>query len=337
MIEQPLLVPAPPFRLEISDPGSLDGLTWQPAVRQAPGFGEVEIHICAVGLNFRDVMKALGIYPDDSESSPTICGDCSGRIVAVGEGVEGLKVGDDVLGIAPVSFSSFAIIPTHLLQPKPSNLSFEEAATIPSTFLTAYYALYYLGKLSKGDRVLIHAAAGGVGLAAVQLSQRVGAEIFATAGNPEKQEFLRSLGVEHIMDSRSIAFAGEVMQLTGGKGVDVILNSLAGEFIPKSLSVLAKFGRFLEIGKQDIYQNSQLGLYPFRNNLSFFAIDFEQIWLERPDFNVALFREIMQCFQDETLKPLPHKVFPISEVRAAFRYMRKAKHIGKIVVSFPKE
>jgi NADPH:quinone reductase-like Zn-dependent oxidoreductase len=337
MIEEPLIVPASPFRLEISDPGSLDGLTLQPAARQSPGFGEVEIQVCAAGLNFRDVMKALGIYPDDSEGSPTICGDCAGRIVAVGEGVEGLKIGDEVVGIAPVSFGSFATIPTYLLQPKPSHLSFEEAVTIPSTFLTAYYALYHLGRLSKGERVLIHAAAGGVGLAAVQLSQRVGAEIFTTAGNPEKREFIRSLGVQHVMDSRSVAFADEVMKLTEGKGMDVILNSLAGEFIPKNLSVLAKFGRFLEIGKQDIYQNSHLELYPFRNNLSFFAIDLEQVWLERPDFTAALFREVIQCFEDGALKPLPHRVFPISEVRAAFRYMRKSKHIGKIVVSFPKE
>jgi NADPH:quinone reductase-like Zn-dependent oxidoreductase len=281
-------------------------------------------------------MKALGIYPDIPEGFITFSGDCAGKIVAVGEDVEGFEIGDEVMGIAPISFSSFATIPTYLLVPKPSNLSFEEAVTIPSTFLTAYYALYNLGRLSKGDRVLIHAATGGVGLAAVQLSQIAGAEIFATAGNPEKREFLCSLGVNYVMDSRTLAFADEVMELTNGKGVDVILNSLAGEFISKSLSVLAKFGRFLEIGKRDIYENSQLGLYPFRNNLSFFAIDLEQVWLERPDFTMSLFREVMRSFEDGILKPLPHKVFPIFEVVSAFRYMRKAKHIGKIVVSLIK-
>jgi NADPH:quinone reductase-like Zn-dependent oxidoreductase len=335
MTEKTLPVPDPPFRLEISAPGVLDELVLQSTMRQPPDRGEVEIQNCAVGLNFREVLKALGIYPDMPEGSINFGGDCAGRIVAVGEGVEGLAIGDEVTGIAPVCFSSFATVPAHLVVPKPTHLSFDEAATIPSVFLTAYYALYCLGRLSQGDRVLIHAATGGVGLAAVQLSQIAGAEIFATAGSPEKREFLRSLGVEHVMDSRSVAFADEVMALTDGQGVDVILNSLAGEFIPKSLSVLAKFGRFLEIGKQDIYRNSQLELYPFRNNLSFFAIDLEQVWIERPDFTLCLFRELMQSFEDGRLKPLPHQVFPISEVRAAFRYMRRAKHIGKIVVSLP--
>lgn len=335
MTEKTLVLPDSPFRLEISAPGVLDELVLQSTVRQSPGRGEVEIRVCAVGLNFREVLKALGIYPDLPEGSINFSGDCAGRIVAIGSGVEGLAIGDEVLGIAPICFSSFAIVPAHLLVPKPAHLSFEEAATIPSVFLTAYYALYSLGRLSQGERVLIHAAAGGVGLAAVQLCQMAGAEIFATVGSPEKREFLRSLGIKYVMHSRSLAFADEVMKTTEGKGVDVILNSLAGEFIPKSLSVLAKFGRFLEIGKQDIYQNSQLGLYPFRNNLSFFAIDLEQVWIERPDFTLFLFWELMQYFRDGRLKPLPHQVFPISEVPAAFRYMRKSKHIGKIVVSVP--
>nr|AGH69807.1 enoyl reductase [Nostoc sp. 'Peltigera membranacea cyanobiont'] len=336
MVEKPLFVPVPPFYLEISIPGILDELTLQPTTRQPPACGEVEIQVCAVGLNFKEVMKALGIYPDNSEGYVTFSGDFAGKIVALGEDVEEFEIGDEVIGIAANSFSSFAIVPIHCVVPKPANLSFEEAVTIPCTFLTAYYALHHLGRLSKGDRVLIHAATGGVGLAAVQLSQMVGAEIFATAGNPQKREFLSSLGIKYVMDSRSVAFADEVMELTDGKGVDVILNCLAREFIPKSLSVLAKFGRFLEIGKRDIYENSQLGLYPFRNNLSFFAINLSQVWLERPHFTVSLFREVMQCFEDGVFKPLPYKVFPISEVVSAFRYMRKAKHIGKIVVSLTK-
>ncbi len=336
MIEKPLFVPTPPFCLEIYTPGILDELTLQPTIRQPPASHEVEIEVCAVGLNFKEVMKALGIYPDNSEGHVTFGGDFAGKIVAIGEDVKEFKIGDEVMGIGAKSFSSFATVPTHCLVAKPANLSFEEAVTIPGTFLTAYYALQHLGRLNKGERVLIHAAAGGVGLAAVQLSQMVGAEIFATAGNSQKREFLRSLGIKYVMDSRSVAFADEVMELTGGKGVDVILNSLAGEFIPKSLSVLAKFGRFLEIGKRDIYENSQLGLYPFRNNLSFFAINLGQVWLERPDFTVSLFREVMQCFEDGVFQPLPYKVFPISEVVSAFRYMRKTKHIGKIVVSLTK-
>jgi len=335
MTEKTLVLPDAPFRLEISAHGVLDELVLQSTVRQSPGRGEVEIQVCAVGLNFREVMKALGVYPGLPEGPINFGGDCAGRIVALGSGVDGFMIGDEVLGMAPICFSSFAIVSAHLLVPKPPHLSFEEAVTIPSVFLTAYYALYSLTRLSQGECVLIHAAAGGVGLAAVQICQMAGAEIFATAGSPEKREFLRSLGIKYVMDSRSVAFADEVMKTTDGKGVDVILNSLAGEFIPKSLSVLAKLGRFLEIGKQDIYQNSQLGLYPFRNNLSFFAIDLEQVSIERPDFTLFLFQELMQYFRDGRLKPLPHQVFLISQVRTAFRYMRRSKHIGKIVVSLP--
>jgi NADPH:quinone reductase-like Zn-dependent oxidoreductase len=333
MIEKILHIPESSFRLDISTPGILDELTLRPNKRCLPGSGEVEIQVCAMGLNFREVMKALGIYPDTTDESLTFTGDCVGRIVAVGKDVEGFQVGDEVMGIGLTGFSSYTTIPTHLLVRKPTNLSFEDAVTIPITFQTAYYALYYLGRLSKGERVLIHAAAGGVGLAAVQLSQQIGAQIFATAGTPEKREYLHSLGINYVMDSRSLAFADEVMDITNGKGVDIVLNSLAGEYIPKSLSILGRYGRFLEIGKRDVYQNSKLELYPFRNNLSFFAIDLEQVWLDRPAFTASLFRKVMQYFEDGTLKPLPYQVFPISEVVSAFRYMRKAKHIGKIVVS----
>ncbi|MGH2621008.1 MAG: type I polyketide synthase, partial [Anaerolineales bacterium] len=193
--------------------------------------------------------------------------------------------------------------------------------------------LHHLARLRAGERILIHAAAGGVGLAAIQFAQHVGAEIFATAGSPEKREFLRSLGVRHVMDSRSLDFADEVMALTGGKGVDVVLNSLAGDAIPKSISVLDAYGRFLEIGKRDIYQNSKLNLRPFRKNLSFFAIDLGRLFQERPAVAGELLREVMQHIEAGHLRALPTRTFPISEVESAFRYMAQAKHTGKIALS----
>src|SRR5262249_33983624 len=156
------------------------------------------------------------------------------------------------IALAPASFSTFVTTAADFVVPKPDALSFEEAATIPVAFLTASYALHHLAKMSVGDRVLIHAAAGGVGMAAVQLAQRAGAEIFGTAGNPEKRAFLQALGVHHVMDSRSLDFANEVMERTGGQGVNIVLNSLAGAFIPASLAVLGAHGRFVEIGKRDI-------------------------------------------------------------------------------------
>ena len=322
-----------PFRLESSTPGMLDSLTLRAAERRMPGPGEVEIRVVAAGLNFRDIMKAMGLYPAGPEETQWLGDECAGTIVAVGEGVVDFEVGEEVIAAAPASFGAFATTPADFVARKPAHLSFEEAASVPVAFLTASYALHHLGRLSRGERVLIHAAAGGVGLAAVQLARRAGAEIFATAGSPEKREFLSSLGVEHVMDSRSLAFADEVMERTGGEGVDLVLNSLAGEAIPKSLSVLRANGRFLEIGKRDIYQNSQLGLKYLRNNLSFFAIDLAALFARRPDFCGTMLRELTRELENRTLKPLPIRVFPISEVEGAFRHMAQARHIGKIVVS----
>ncbi|MDF5718965.1 MAG: SDR family NAD(P)-dependent oxidoreductase [Rhizonema sp. PD37] len=331
------LASSQPFRLEISKSGILDNLMLRAIKRPKPGPGEVEIQVCAAGLNFKDVAKAMNLLADvnleENFSERSLGLECAGIISEIGSGVEGFEIGDLVIAFAPHSFSTHTTTDIRFVVRKPAHISFEEAATIPVVFLTAYYALHYLTRISKGDRILIHAAAGGVGLAAIQLAQKAGAEIFATAGSPEKREFLKALGVHHVMDSRSTAFVDEVMELTDGKGVDIVLNSLVGEAIPKSLSVLARFGRFIEIGKRDIDQNSKLGLRPFGNNLSFFAVDLDQLWHDRPDFAGELFQELMKHFWEQTLHPLPHRVFPIKKALDAFRYMARALHIGKIVIS----
>jgi acyl transferase domain-containing protein/aryl carrier-like protein len=325
-----------PFRLEISEPRLLDALTLRETRREAPGPGEVEIKVHAAGLNFMDVMKAVGIYPAEDFSETTWLGsECAGTVVAVGEGVSEFRLGDEVIAVASGCFSAFVKTDANLVVRKPSHLSLEEAATIPIVFLTAYYALGHLARLRKGERILIHAAAGGVGLAAIQFAQHIGAEVLATAGSPEKRELLRSLGVQWVMDSRSLDFADEVMEITGGAGVDVVLNSLSGEAIPKSISVLGAYGRFLEIGKRDIYQNSKLGLRPFRNNLSYFAIDISRLCFRTPEVAGEFFRELMRYFEDGALRPVPHRAFSISDPVSAFRYMAQAKHTGKIVLSLP--
>jgi myxalamid-type polyketide synthase MxaB len=318
------------FALGTVKPGRLDNLRLQPTARHKPGTGQVEIQVYATGLNFRDVMNAMGVYPGD----PIPFGaECAGIITALGEHVGGLHIGDAVVAVAPNSFSTFAITDAHLVVPKPSQLSFEEAATIPIVFLTAHYALNHLARMAPGERVLIHAAAGGVGLAAIQLAQRAGAEIFATAGSPEKRAFLQYIGVQHVMDSRSLAFADEVMRRTNGEGVDIVLNSLAGEYIPKGLSTLRSYGRFLEIGKTDMYQNRPLDLYPFHNNLSYFAIDLDRVSRDRPALTYSLFLELIDFFNEGVLRPLPRTVYPVQEVVNAFRYMAQRKNIGKVVVS----
>src|SRR5262249_16235152 len=178
---------------------------------------------------------------------------------------------------------AYATVPAPFVALKPKSMSFEEAATTPIAFLTAYYALHHQGRLARGERALIHAAAGGVGLAAVQICREAGAEIYATAGTPEKRDFLRSLGIKHIYDSRSLAFASEIMRDPRQEGVDVVLNSLAGEAIEAGLDVLRDGGRFLEIGKQDIYKNTRLGLLPFRRNITFSAIHLDAVLRLRQD------------------------------------------------------
>jgi phthiocerol/phenolphthiocerol synthesis type-I polyketide synthase C len=318
------------FSLDIARPGQLDTLKLQPAPRLEPGPGQVEIEVYAAGLNYRDVLNAMGVYPGD----PIPLGaECAGKIARIGKDVEGFQVGDAVIAIAPSSFGRFATTSADLVVSRPGHLSFEEAATIPVTFLTAHYTLDYLARMRKGERVLIHAAAGGVGLSAVQLAQRAGTEVFATAGSPEKRAFLQYIGVKHVMDSRSLAFVEEVMQRTGGKGVDIVLNSLPGEYIPKSISLLAPHGRFLEIGKMDIYFNRTLDLYPFSNSLSYFAIDMDRLCRERSALIRSLFLELMEYFKEGTLKALPRYTFPISDAVGAFRYLAQRKNIGKVVVS----
>ncbi len=323
--------------LEITGPVGLDHLRLRTRTRQKPGQGEVEIQICATGLNFEDVAKTKNLPADPNlEGNLFERGfglECAGTITSIGEGVEGLEIGDEVIAFAPHSLGSYAITDARLVVHKPQSLSFEEAATIPLAFLTADHALHYLGRLSKGDRILIHAGASSVGLAAIQIAQQVGAEIFVTADSSEKQELLQALGVKHVMDSQPEAFVDEVRERTGGRGVDLVLNSLEGEAVAKSISLLNPYGRFVEIGKQNIHHNSKLNLRPFQNNLSFFAVDVARLLAERPDWAGSQLRQVMQYFAAETLHSLPYRVFPISKVRSAFRCMAQAKQIGKIVVS----
>jgi acyl transferase domain-containing protein/ubiquinone/menaquinone biosynthesis C-methylase UbiE/acyl carrier protein len=330
-----------PFQVEITRPGILDNLRFVATERREPGPDEVEIAVHAAGLNFKDVMITMGLLPDEAleggYTGKALGMECSGTITAVGRDVAGLEVGDAVMTAAPGSLRTHLTISARYVVRKPSRVSFEGAATIPITFLTAYYSLNHLGRMQAGDRVLIHAAAGGVGLAAIQLAQRAGAEIYATAGTPGKRELLKAMGVKYVMDSRSLAFADEVMQFTEGRGVDIVLNSLAGEAIPKSLSILAPYGRFVEIGKRDIYEDSKVGLRPFRRNLSLFAVDLDKLCAERPELVGSFLQEVMRGFEDGSLHPLPHRVFAVPDIVSAFRYMAQAKHTGKVVVSMREE
>jgi phthiocerol/phenolphthiocerol synthesis type-I polyketide synthase C len=323
--------------LGFSAPGSLRNLEWFPLQNRELEPDEVEIEPQASGLNFRDVMYAMGLLSDEAVESgfagPTIGMECAGRVVRVGASVADFAPGDAVLGFAHACFASRVRTRSAAIVKKPEKLTFEEAATIPTTFFTVYYALRELARLRPGERVLVHGAAGGVGIAAVQLAKHLGAEVFATAGSAEKREFVRLLGADHVLDSRSLAFADDIRGITGGAGVDVVLNSLAGEAMVRSIDVLRPFGRFLELGKRDFYENTRIGLRPLRNNISYFGIDADQLMNVSPGLTSRLFAEIMALLEEGVVHALPYRVFAARRAGDAFRYMQQAKQIGKIVLS----
>jgi acyl transferase domain-containing protein/NADPH:quinone reductase-like Zn-dependent oxidoreductase/acyl carrier protein len=317
-------------QLTISERGLLDNLVLQPMTRRAPAQGEVEIRVRATGLNFRDVLNTLGLYP--GEAGP-LGSECAGEIVAVGEGVANWHVGDEVMALALGSFSTYAITRAEFVAPLPNNLSFEAAAALPIVFLTAQYGLCHLAHIQPGERVLIHAAVGGVGLAAVQIAQRAGAEIYGTASSPEKQAYLRSIGVQHVLNSRTLYFAPEIMRLTKGEGVDIVLNSLAGEFIAQSVSVLKPQGRFLEIGKRDIWSKEHVS--QVRADVAYHVYDLGDVMRDAPTLIQTMLHELGQSIEHGELKPLPLRVFGLHSAADAFRFMERARHIGKIVVTQP--
>lgn len=329
-----------PYHLQLSEYGTLDNLELVPLARRSPLPGEIEIEVAASGVNFRDVLNALGVLKDylqamgfaDSTEVP-FGGECAGVVTSVGSEVTNFVVGDRIIAAQAVgSLSSHITIDARFAIAMPEQLNYGEAATIPTTFLTAYYGLSYLAKIKPGDKILIHSAAGGVGQAAVQIAQQAGAEIYATASTG-KWEFLRESGIKYVMNSRTLDFADSVMKLTGGQGVDLVLNSLNGDFIPKSLDVLAPNGKFIEIGKVGIWDKEQV--IARRDDISYFPFDLLEVSQQNPELIATLFAELRQQFVEKTLHPLPHKTFPIQSVDQAFRYMAQAKHIGKVVISMP--
>jgi phthiocerol/phenolphthiocerol synthesis type-I polyketide synthase C len=335
----PTPIEAPTLSLGFQFPGQLRNLRWEAHPRRAFAADQIEVDVRATGLNFRDVMYALGLLSDEAIENgfagATLGFEFAGVVSRVGSEGTDFSAGDRVVGFGPSSFGNRVLTQAGAISHIPSGISFAAAATIPSTFFTVYYGLHHLARLQPEEKVLIHGAAGGVGIAAIQVAKWLGAEIYATAGSDEKRDFLRLLGVEHIFDSRSLAFADQILEQTGGQGVDVVLNSLAGEAINRNFQVLKPFGRFLELGKRDFYENTKVGLRPFRNNISYFGIDADQLMLVRPELTRRLFGEIMTLFADGVLHPLPYHTFEAEDIVDAFRYMQQARQIGKIVVTYP--
>ncbi len=325
-----------PVTLEIGQVGQLDSLFYRESKRRAPKADEVEIQVCSVALNFKDLLKVLGQLSSNVTAGTffeeTFGMECSGTVVAVGEKVESIKVGNEVLAAAQSGFTSYVTIPATYVMPKPSSIPLEELP-IWLGYLTSYYGLIDVARLQKGERVLIHNATGGVGLAAIEVARWVGAEIFATAGNDEKRAYLASLGIQHIFNSRSLAFADEIRTRTDNQGVDVVLSAMAGEALYQSFALLAPYGRYIEIGKKDIAENNALPMAAFNRNLTFAAIDFDRILKECPSLAQRLMSNVYQRFEAGDFQPMPVKLFPAAQASDAFRYFAQSKHIGKVVLN----
>lgn len=326
-------------RLEFKAQGSLENLRWRTALLPEPGPDQVIIQVRATGLNFRDLMWVMGLLQDEALENgfagPSLGMECAGDVLAVGSGVTGFAPGDRVLAFTPAGFADRVVTDAAACARLPESMDYAAAATLPTTFFTVHYAFQHLARLQPGERVLIHGAAGGVGIAAIQIATLMGAEIYVTAGSERKRDFLRLLGLTNIYDSRSLSFVDDVLDATGGQGVDVVLNTLAGEAVNKGLALLKPFGRFLELGKRDFYNDSLVGVRPLRNNVTYFGIDADQILKDRPALGAELFRELMANFEKGALAPLPYTFFPAEAIVDAFRTMQQSRHIGKIVVGPP--
>jgi acyl transferase domain-containing protein/NAD(P)-dependent dehydrogenase (short-subunit alcohol dehydrogenase family)/acyl carrier protein len=323
-----------PLRLESRERGLLDSLRFTPFTLQSPGRGEVLIKVKAAGMNFRDVLKALALYPAETADARIFGDEVAGEVTAVGEGVTNIAVGDSVFGLAVFGLATHSLARASDVRRMPKGLSFEEAATIPVVFMTAWYALKTVARMKAGEMILVHAGAGGVGMAAIQIAHHLGAEVIASAGSATKRALLKTLGVKHVIDSRRGDFAESVMELTNGRGVDVVLNALASEAIPMGLSCLAESGRFIEIGKRDIYLNSRIPLWSLRRNSSFHVVAMDAVFAGDEEQTRELMAEIAGLVEKGRLTPLPFRSFPASRIDAAFRLMAGGKHTGKVVVAF---
>ena len=329
--------PNEPFRLKRNDQGAGNQIELEAMVRRAPGEAEVEIQVEAAGANFIDALDMAGLLPFERD---WIGGEFAGTVVAVGGDVAKFQIGDRVVGLAPGAFASHVIAPAALVACLPGASltgphSFPEAATIPANVLTAKMALCDIGRLKAGERVLIHAAAGGTGLAAVRVAMALGAEVYATASQG-KWQYLKSIGVRHIFDSRSLSFAGEVMDATSGKGVHVVLNSLTGEYVDEGLKILASRGRFVEIGKRDIRSSEQV--HKVRTDVEYHVFDLMAICesiVSGDQGYASAPRSLFDEHAELTItQPLPKTVFPMEEASRAIRYLQRAHHIGKVVLDF---
>ena len=315
------------WKLVQDEAGALEELHAEPRPASPLEPGEVRVSVDVCGLNFLDVFRAIGLVRGGHLGS-----EFCGRIREVGSRVTTVSPGDRVVGLAFGAMGAEAVTLEELVAPAPPKLPTAALATMPEVFVTAALSFELTG-LEAGDRVLIHAGAGGVGLAAIQMARAAGAEVFATASAP-KREYLRSLGVKHVFDSRQTAFGKEILEVTGGTGVNVVVNSLTGEgFIEASLSCLAKGGRFVELARRDILSKEEMT--ETRPDVAYSILELDVLKVQHPARPGAALRQVMRRLEAGELKPLIHAMWPLSETRSAMAFMRGARHIGKIILAAP--
>ncbi|WP_117407080.1 type I polyketide synthase, partial [Mycobacterium marinum] len=325
------------MRLQIRTPGDLQTMEFVAFDRVAPGPGQIEVAVSTSSINFADVLVSFGRYNSPDGQMPQLGTDFAGVVTAVGPDVTDHQVGDRVGGMSPHGcWATFVTCDGALATPIPAGLTDAQAAAVTTAHATAWYGLHDLGRIRAGDKVLIHSGTGGVGQAAIAIARAAGAEIYATAGSPKRRQVLRDMGIEHVYDSRSIEFAEAIRADTDGYGVDIVLNSLTGAAQRAGLELLAWGGRFVEIGKRDIYGDTKMGLFPFRRNLSFYGVDLGMLSITHP----RLIRELLTTVYQHTAEgvlPMPQDThYPLAEAATAIRVMGAADHTGKLLLDIPR-
>ncbi|OCB50587.1 polyketide synthase [Mycobacterium vulneris] len=324
------------MRLQIRTPGDLESMELVACEHVPPGPGQIEVAVTASSINFADVLVAFGRYPAFDGRLPQLGIDFAGIVTAVGPDVTDHRVGDHVGGLcADGCWGTFVTCDARLAVTLPVGLTDAQAAALTIATSTAYYGLNDMARIKAGDKVLIHSATGGVGQAAMAIARAAGAEIFATAGSEQRRQLLRDMGVEHVYDSRTLDFADQIRQDTQGYGVDIVLNSVTGAAQRAGLELLAFGGRFVEIGKRDIYGDTRLGLFPFRRNLSFYAVDLALMSVSHPDRLRELLATVYLLTAEGDL-PLPEFTqYPLADAANAIRMISGAQHTGKLVLDIP--
>lgn len=324
------------MRMQIRTPGDLQTMEFAAFDRVPPGPGQIEVAVTASSINFADVLNAFGRYQSLDGILPALGTDFAGVVSAVGPDVTTHQVGDHVGGMSPNGcWATFVTCDARLATKLPDGLTDAQAAAVTTAHATAWYGLTDLARIKVGDKVLIHSGTGGVGQAAIAIARAAGAEIFATAGSEGRRQMLRDQGIEHVYDSRTVDFADQIRADTGGYGVDIVLNSVTGAAQLAGLKLLALGGRFVEIGKRDIYGDTKLGLFPFRRNLAFWGVDLGLMSVSHPTHVSQILATVYRLTAEGAL-PMPEAThYPLAEAATAIRVMSAAEHTGKLILDIP--